>query len=654
MNTLKKSTALTVAIVAFVLANCAPQASAGLINNMLRTDGYGRVGISFVYGGVTNKVMTSTNGVTNPTLIKNGLVYQPCALIGTAPASLPVCNPQYGSTSSALPPGTPSGNFYYVRSGAGGLFSITNFLTGGASADNPELESRLNILPADCASANLEVMPVFSDAHSGSVVVTGSATAGTAIWLRCYEFLGDGAPADFDDLRANSVLKYDVTTSGPATFDPQNCTALTIPFTFDGDQSNLYFVLDTVAKSNPFNITCPSNVTFTCTEAVVFPDAQVTGGCGPITGTWNPPVGSAFPVGVTPVTVTATDEAGNSASCTFTVTITDSEAPTAPPLPTLTGESSVTVPVPPPVTDNCGGTITATTTDPLVYNTQGTFTVHWTYNDGNGNSTTADQTVIVDDVTAPVPPQLPTVTGQCSATVTVPTATDNVVGSVTGTTSDPLTYSSQGTFIVQWTFDDGNGNTSAANQTVIVKDTIAPVAPTLPSVTGSCSSPVVLTAPTATDNCAGVVTGTTSDPLTYSSQGTYTVQWTFSDGHGNTSTANQTVVVSGLTFLGFYSPIGGTNGTCSSPLRTINQGSNIPIKFDLMCGTSYVTGGQPPIVKIQQWSNCAYVGEPVSVNAVYQNDWHYNWDTTGWAKGIYKVIVVLPDGTSRYAFVRLK
>jgi hypothetical protein len=85
-----------------------------------------------------------------------------------------------------------------------------------------------------------------------------------------------------------------------------------------------------------------------------------------------------------------------------------------------------------------------------------------------------------------------------------------------------------------------------------------------------------------------------------------------------------------------------------------NQGSVVPIKFDMLCGTSYLTTGQPPKVKIQMWTNCAFVSEPVSVDAVYQNDWHYNWDTSGWAKGIYKVIIILPDGTTPYVFIKLK
>ena len=116
---------------------------------------------------------------------------------------------------------------------------------------------------------------------------------------------------------------------------------------------------------------------------------------------------------------------------------------------------------------------------------------------------------------------LPTVTGQCSATVTAPTATDACAGTITGTTTDALTYNAQGTFTVTWTYNDGNGNTSTQTQTVVVDDTIAPVAnvASLPTVTGQCSATV--TAPIATDTCAGTITGTTASPLTYNAQGTY-------------------------------------------------------------------------------------------------------------------------------------
>src|SRR6185295_15438076 len=101
---------------------------------------------------------------------------------------------------------------------------------------------------------------------------------------------------------------------------------------------------------------------------------------------------------------------------------------------------------------------------------------------------------------------------------------------ITGTTSDALTYSTQGTYTITWTYDDGNGNTSTQTQNVIVDDVTAPVADvaTLGDITGECGV-TVSTMPTATDNCAGSITATTSDPLTYNTQGTYIIHWTYTD-----------------------------------------------------------------------------------------------------------------------------
>ncbi|MFM9057499.1 MAG: HYR domain-containing protein, partial [Bacteroidota bacterium] len=174
---------------------------------------------------------------------------------------------------------------------------------------------------------------------------------------------------------------------------------------------------------------------------------------------------------------------------------------------------------------------------------QGTYTVTWSFNDGNGNTSTATQTVIVDDVTAPVAPTLSTVTGQCSATVTAPTATDNCVGSVTGTTSSPLTYSAQGTYTITWSFNDGNGNTSTATQTVIVNDNILPVISGCPSNITKCGAVATWTAPTATDNCS--LASLTSSHASGSSfpVGTTVVTYTATDVAGNVSTCSFNVTI---------------------------------------------------------------------------------------------------------------
>src|SRR5262245_12352897 len=86
----------------------------------------------------------------------------------------------------------------------------------------------------------------------------------------------------------------------------------------------------TVNDTQPPTITCPAPVTVvaaqTCplssSTAVTFPAPTVTDNCpGVITTVCNPPSGSTFPAGTTTVTCTATDAAGNMASCSFTVSV---------------------------------------------------------------------------------------------------------------------------------------------------------------------------------------------------------------------------------------------------------------------------------------------------------------------------------------------
>jgi subtilisin-like proprotein convertase family protein len=217
--------------------------------------------------------------------------------------------------------------------------------------------------------------------------------------------------------------------------------------------------------------------------------------------------------------------------------------------PTLLEEAHVECSIAAPTAvDNCDGALTATTSDPTSFTADGTYTVNWTYTDAAGNTATQSQTVIVDDVTAPVPDaaSLPIVSNPCTATVSgVPTATDNCMGSITGTTTDALTYNVEGTYTVEWTYDDGRGNITTQTQTVIVTDNAPPVpnVAILPNVTGNCVV-TIDSPPTATDGCSGTIIGTTTDPVSYNLIGTFFVIWTFDDGNGNTWTQNQTVVVS--------------------------------------------------------------------------------------------------------------
>ncbi|TCJ14349.1 HYR domain-containing protein [Flaviaesturariibacter flavus] len=172
-----------------------------------------------------------------------------------------------------------------------------------------------------------------------------------------------------------------------------------------------------------------------------------------------------------------------------------------------------------------------------------------TVTDAAGNVSTCTANVTVMDNSAPVPniASLPVLNGQCSVTATAPTATDNCSGMVTATTTDPVSYSQQGTYTINWVYRDASGNTTPQAQQVVVKDITAPVAnvAVLPVVTAECATTVA--APTATDNCRGTIVATTTDPTTYSAQGTYVINWVYNDGNGNSSTQQQTVIIKDVT-----------------------------------------------------------------------------------------------------------
>ncbi|TAI46698.1 HYR domain-containing protein [Flagellimonas allohymeniacidonis] len=88
---------------------------------------------------------------------------------------------------------------------------------------------------------------------------------------------------------------------------------------------------------------CPSNITTnvdsgTCGAIVTWTLPTATDNCGGVTLTsnnYNP--GDSFLPGVTTVVYTATDDSGNTATCSFTVTVNDNEAPT------INGPSNITV-----------------------------------------------------------------------------------------------------------------------------------------------------------------------------------------------------------------------------------------------------------------------------------------------------------------------
>jgi hypothetical protein len=278
-------------------------------------------------------------------------------------------------------------------------------------------------------------------------------------------------PARAIDACGIAILSLSSTTFTCADIGPNPVT-----LTVEDENGNIstctavITVQDQVAPS----ILCPADVTVStdaglCTASGVLLGSPVTAdNCGVDMVSNDAP--STFPVGNTTVTWTVTDVHGNSATCTQLVTVTDDEAPVADVLnlPTLTGECSVTDITAPTATDNCEGTITGTTTDPTSYTEQGYFTITWTYNDGNGNTSSQEQTVIVDDVNPPEYADCPSDIsiqndpGDCSggtAYWTTPTPTD-ACGIFQNTIPTWMSgdFFPVGTTMIEYSAEDVNGN----------------------------------------------------------------------------------------------------------------------------------------------------------------------------------------------------
>src|SRR6185503_20155457 len=152
--------------------------------------------------------------------------------------------------------------------------------------------------------------------------------------------------------------------------------------------------------------------------------------------------------------------------------------------------------------------------DPLTYTTQGTFTVHWTFNDGNGNTSTANQTVIVDDVTPPTISIVGSTTlyVECHTSYSDAgaTAADNCDGNLTGSiaTVNPVNVNVPGTYTVSYNVSDASGNAAAqVTRTIIVRDTTMPALTVLganPMTVEFCST-FADPGATASDTCAGAL-----------------------------------------------------------------------------------------------------------------------------------------------------
>jgi beta-lactam-binding protein with PASTA domain len=289
-----------------------------------------------------------------------------------------------------------------------------------------------------------------------------------------------------------------------------------------------------------------------------------------VTITQDPAAGTTVTTGVHTITLTATDDAGNTDTCEATFTVTDDTDPSfdecAPDqeasadancealVPDFTGNASAS--------DNCDESVTITQ-DPAAGTTvtTGSHTITLTATDDAGNFTTCEATFTVTDDTDPVIEECAdddsaSADANCEALVPDFTsgvsATDNCDESVT-ITQDPAagTTVTTGSHTITLTATDDAGNTDTCTATFTVTDDTDPVIEVCAeddsaSADANCEAlvPDFTAGVTATDNCDESVT-ITQDPAagTTVTTGVHTITLTATDDAGNTDTCEATFTV---------------------------------------------------------------------------------------------------------------
>lgn len=327
-----------------------------------------------------------------------------------------------------------------------------------------------------------------------------------------------------------------------------------------GNRATCSFNVNVVDDIDPVITGCPADITVsastTCQAVVTWPAPSFTDNCTGGTLIPSKASGSTFAKGMTTVTYTATDAAGNTATCSFKVNVVDNTAPVITGCPAdITVNASATCQAvvtwtAPSFTDNCtGGTLIPSKPSGSTF-AKGTTTVTYTATDAAGNTATCSFNVNVVDNLAPIITGCPsdiTVTANtaCKAVVTwtVPSFTDDCEGGILAATKIPGSVFNAGTTVVTYTATDAAGNTATCSFKVKVIDDLPPVIANCPAditinANSSCQAVVNWTEPSVSDNCEGAALTVSKPPGSVFDIGTTAVTYMATDAAGNTSSCS--------------------------------------------------------------------------------------------------------------------
>ncbi len=448
-----------------------------------------------------------------------------------------------------------------------GLVSGSLFPTGTSVIEYTATDAGGNIVTCQFSvTVNDTELPVISGCPSS---ITQASDPG-----QCTAVVSWVTPSTSDNCSA-TIVQTQGLNSG-AAFPIGTTTIVYTSTDASGNTTTCQFSVTITDSQPPVLTNCPSNISQfndpnLCGAVVSWTTPGATDNCSvTVTQTGGLPSASVFPVGVSFISYTATDAAGNTATCQFSITIIDNQVPVIQNCPSniaignnpgqCGGTATWTTPT---VSDNCPGAVLSQTAGgasgsvfPL-----GTTTVSYLVTDASGNTATCQFIVTVTDTQVPsiVCPNnlvLNTANAACTAIANwnTPAVNDNCPGVSATQVSGPASGSAfpLGVTTIGYLATDAAGNTASCQFTVTVNDGVAPIISNCPSSIslsndfGQCGAIVNWVAPSATDNCNAVTLTQISGAAngTFFSTGTSTIAYLATDAAGNTASCQFTVTVS--------------------------------------------------------------------------------------------------------------
>lgn len=327
-----------------------------------------------------------------------------------------------------------------------------------------------------------------------------------------------------------------------------------------------------ITDLTPPDVVCPDNMVVpadsgACTATFLLDPATATDVCSTIQSVVSDKTDDIYPAGVTVVTFTATDAAGNSATCSMTVQVLGDGLPQLSNCPsdvtvdaTQAGCTEAVLWDIPQAFDPCAGmalTVFASDTSGTVFPI-GESTVTFFATNLSSDTVTCSFVITVQDAVAPtvICPDNYVVqadSGACSAFVDfdLPTVADNCDQNVTATgTSLPSDEFFVGETVVTFTATDASGNEGVCSFTITVFDLNPPVFDNCPgditvyAAADSCGASVFWDALVANDDCTANVS---IDPPNYNGEefgvGVSQISYWATDAGGNIQSCAFTVTV---------------------------------------------------------------------------------------------------------------